>query len=255
MPRKEAAQIFTRLATLVESGKQALDSVRNLGSGAAISNRPSDRGELTDTSANAEVVGVDHAAIHFDFFALDADIGDPMLSTTVGAAGDIEPQMFLEIGEALFELLRKPTGEALGFGQRELAKFRTRAGHGSTREDRGLHREGSNTKFVRHRGRVALWNVDDQQVLHGCGSNVSVGVAIGQIRGGAQLLWSDASSQYGSANVDKTTLLLRVNADVVAVNIHGNIFRFGGIKRKSNLSLQLIQKAVGRPALLQKQKL
>src|SRR5579864_1563095 len=255
MPREESAQIFTRLAALVEPGEQPLDSIRNLGSGAAVANRPRDRRKLPDASANAEVIRIHHAAIHFDFFALDADISDPMLPATIRAAGDIEPQLLLEIGEALFKLLRKPSRKALRLGKRELAKLRTRAGHGSTREDRGLHREGSNTKFVRHRGRVALWHVDDQQVLHGCGSNVSVGVAIGQIRGSAQLLRSDASSQYGSANVDKTTLLLRVNADVVTVNIHGNIFRFGGIKRKSNLSLQLIQKAVGRPALLQKQKL
>ena len=86
--------------------------------------------------------------------------------------------MFLEIGETLFELLREPSGKALRFRQRKLAEFRACAGHGSACEHRSLYRQGSNLKLTSHHSRIALRHVDDQQVLHGGGTNVALRVAI-----------------------------------------------------------------------------
>src|SRR5580704_612365 len=255
MTREKAAQIFTMLATLVESDQQPLDSVRNVRRGTAITDRSSDRSKLPDASADTEVIRVHHAAIHFDFFALDANIGDPMLPAAIWATRDIKAQLFPKIGEALFEFLGQPTGKSLGLSKRKLAELRARAGHGSTCEYRGLHRQGGNFKFTGHGGRLAPRHVDDQQVLHGGGSNVAVGVAVGKLRCRAQLLRTDPPSQHRSANVDKAALLLLMDADVVAVNIPGNFFRLGGIKRKTNCSLQFIQKTIRRPTLLKKQKL
>src|SRR5580704_11833867 len=149
------------LAAVFETGKQPLDGVRNIRRGAAIAYGPRYRGEMANAPADAEVICVHHAAIHFDFLAFDADIGDPMLAATIRAAGNVEAQLFLKIGEALFEFLREPSSKALGFRQRELAKFRACASHGSASEDRGLHRQGSNFKLMGDRGRIALRHVDD----------------------------------------------------------------------------------------------
>src|ERR1700722_8939784 len=168
------------------------------------------------------------------FFPPKADIGDPVLAATIRATGDVEPQLFLKVRNSPFELPRKPARKAFGLGQRELAEFRTRTGDGSACENRGLDGHGSNFKLVGHRRRVALRHIDDQQILHGGGTNVAVRVAIRQIRRRTQLLRRDTASQHGGPYVHEASLLLRVNTDVVAMNVRGNVFQFGGVERKAD---------------------
>src|SRR5580693_3086868 len=229
MPRQKQPQILVCFSALVESGEQPLDGIGNIRGRAAIANRPGQRSNLAEASADTEVVGVYHPPIYLDFFSFNTDVGDPMLAATIRTTSDVEPQLFLKTGKPLFEFLREPSRKAFCFRQCELAKFGSRAGHRSACEYRGLHREGSNFKLMCNGGRVSLWHVDDQQILHGGGTNVAVRVAIRQIRRRAQLLRRDAASQHGGAYVDETWLLLLVNTDVVAMNVRGNVFQLGGV--------------------------
>src|SRR5208282_5695082 len=103
MAREESPQTFAVLTALVETLEETLDGIGNIRGGATITDRPRDRGELADASPNAEVICVDHPAIHFDFLAFDADVGDPMLAAAVWAAGNVDSKLFLKVGEALFE--------------------------------------------------------------------------------------------------------------------------------------------------------
>src|SRR5580704_5770826 len=148
MPRQEKPQVFICFSALVETGEQPLDSIGNIRGGAAIANRPGDRCSLAEASADTEVVGVYHPAIYFDFFPFNADVGDPVLAATIRATSDVEPQLFLKIGKPLFEFLREPSRKDFCFRQCKLAKFRSRAGHRSACEHRGLDRQASNFKLV-----------------------------------------------------------------------------------------------------------
>ena len=96
-------------------------------------------GELADAAAHAEIVGVDHSAVLLDFFAFDADVGDPVLAATVGASGDVQFELLFEAGEAVFEFRGEPAGEAFGFGEGEFAEFRAGAGDRAAREGGGLN--------------------------------------------------------------------------------------------------------------------
>ena len=102
--REKLPEIFSRRALLVEFAKDSLDGVRDFRCGAAIADRPRDGGKLADAPANAKIVGVDHLSIGFDFFTLDADVGDPMLPARVGAAGDMQFEFIGIVGKALIEL-------------------------------------------------------------------------------------------------------------------------------------------------------
>ena len=89
----------------VEVREEAGDGVGDFVGGAAIADWAGDGGELAYASADAEVVGVDHFAVLLDLLAFDADVGDPVLAAGVGAAGDVELDVFLIAGETFFELL------------------------------------------------------------------------------------------------------------------------------------------------------
>ena len=69
-----------------------------------------------------------------DLLAFDADVGDPVLSATVGAAGDVEAKLLVELRQALFKFVDKPAGEALGLRDGELAELRAGAGDGAAPE-------------------------------------------------------------------------------------------------------------------------
>src|ERR1700680_121794 len=100
VPNKEPAQVFARFALCQVLSQQALERIRNFRRGAAISDWPR-RGLMeTERSTHAEVVGVHHAVLNFDFFTLNPDVSDPMLAATVGASGNVQLQMLIETGQA-----------------------------------------------------------------------------------------------------------------------------------------------------------
>ena len=142
---------------------------------------------MTDTAADAEIVGVDQLAIDLDFLALDADVGDPVLAATIGAAGDVKFELMLEIGIAVFESFGEPASEALGFGESEFAKFGAGAGYGAADESGTCDGESAGGEFGDHGGDVSLGDIDEQNILHGSGANVAVRVAFGKIGGQAEL--------------------------------------------------------------------
>jgi hypothetical protein len=78
--------------------QQALDRFGHQRCRAAIAHGASHIGVLTDGSAEAEIIGVGEFAVVLDLFAFDADVGDPMLAATVGAAGDVEAKLLVELG-------------------------------------------------------------------------------------------------------------------------------------------------------------
>src|ERR1700682_5580572 len=82
-----------------------------------------------------------------------------------------------------------------------------------------------------------------------------VGVALGEVGGGSQLLGRNAASQNIGSDVRKPSLLLRVNADVVAMDVGRQLFRFGRIERKAQSILQRFEETFRGPAVLQKEKL
>src|SRR5579863_7452975 len=103
------AKVFIRLASDHVLAEQALDSFGNERRGAAIADWTRNGSMLADRSAKAEIVGVGELAFH-------ANVGDPMLATAVGAAGDVKAKLLIELRQALFKLVDKPAREAFGFG-------------------------------------------------------------------------------------------------------------------------------------------
>ena len=79
-------------------------------------------------STDAEVERSDQRSILLDLLAFKTDLGDPVLSAGVGAAGDVELDLLVEGGKALFHLGDEPACEALSLRDGELAKFGTSAG-------------------------------------------------------------------------------------------------------------------------------
>src|ERR1700692_4169008 len=65
----------------------------------------------------------------------------------------------------------------------------------------------------------------------------------------------DPAAQYGSSHVAISRLLLRMNSDVIAVDIIRWLRRFSWIELKSNPAFQLCLEILRRPAVPQKKKL
>src|SRR6267378_6805087 len=249
--REKAAQIFAGRALPVEFAQQPLDGVRHFGRRAPITYRPRNRRKLPHAAPNAEVIRVHHPSIDLQLLAFDADVRDPMLPATIRASSDVQLELLLEPRQALIELFRKPAREALCFCQRQLAKFRTGAGNGAARKRRGAHRQAHRGQLACNPHRMLVRNIHDQQVLHDRVAEMSVCVAVGKIRCSAQLLGRYAPAQHVRADIRKALLLLCMNADVIAMNIRGKLFRLNRIERKAKPILQSSQERVRRPTMLQ----
>src|SRR5579883_1325455 len=83
----------------MEIVEEARNGVGDFACGATIADGARNSGDLADAAADAEVVGVDHIGALFDFFPFDANVGDPMLTAGVGAAGDVDLDVFLVAGK------------------------------------------------------------------------------------------------------------------------------------------------------------
>src|SRR5580704_540236 len=218
------------MARGVEVGEQARDGVGDFFGGAAVANGAGDGGELAYAAAYAEIVGVDHFAFVLDFLAFDADVGDPVLATGVGAAGDVELDVFLVAGEAVFELLGEPTGVGFGFGESEFAEFGARASDGAAHEGVGLDGEAVGGEFLDYGSDAGFGNVDEEKILHERGAEVAIAVMLGKIGGYADLRRSDAAADDVGADGEKAELFLGDDAEVIAMDGGGELFRSGGIE-------------------------
>jgi hypothetical protein len=206
---------------------------------------------LADTAAYAEIVGVDHFAIGFDFLAFDADISDPVLAAGIGAAGDVEAKLILIVGETIFELLGEPAGEGLGFGESELAEFGAGASDGAANEGRRFDRERGVGQFADHRGDVSFGNVDEKKILHRGVADVAIPIQLGEIGGEGELRGSNASADYGSADGEKAGLLLGDDAEMIAMNSSGRSDGFGGIERIAEFGFDELEERAGGPTVLE----
>src|SRR5260370_26762934 len=121
--RKEAPQIFTRRALGEIVTQQTLDGFRNLSRRAAIPDWPRDPLIQPESTAQAEVISIHHLAVYLDLLALDADVGNPVLSATVGAIRDVQLQVLIKAGQPLFEFFDQPAAEALGPRNAQLAEL------------------------------------------------------------------------------------------------------------------------------------
>jgi hypothetical protein len=111
---------------------------------------------LADRSAEAEVVGVGELALVLDLLAFDADVGDPVLAAAIGAAGDVQLELLVELRQALFELVDEPAREALGLSDGQLAELRAGAGDGAAPEGRAFDVEADLAQFARQLAALAL---------------------------------------------------------------------------------------------------
>src|SRR5262245_42615622 len=100
-----------------------------------------------------------------DLFALDADVGDPMLAAAIRAAGNVQLDLLVETGQALIELSSEPPSEAFGFGEGELAKLGTGASYCTSRECRNLDRQAYRRQFCCDGPGVFLADVCQHNVL------------------------------------------------------------------------------------------
>jgi len=235
--------------------EEAFDSVGNFLCGAAIADGARDTGVGTDSTTDAEVVGVDHLAVHPGFLAFEADVGGPMLAAAIGAAGDVQLQLLLIIREAIFELISEPTGEGFRFGEGEFTEFRTGASDCAADESGGQDREAARVKGSDYFGSVFAGNVDDEKILHGSSADVAIRVLIGEIGGEAKLLRGDAAAENVGAYREAVGLLLRDDAEMVAVKIGRQDFGFGGIEGEAEALLNGGEECVGGPAVLEEEEL
>ncbi len=144
----------------IEIVEEARNGVGDFACGATIADGARNSGDLADAAADAEVVGVDHIGALFDFFPFDANVGDPMLTAGVGAAGDVDLDVFLVAGEAGVEFLGEPAGKGFGFGEGEFAEFGAGAGDGATNERRGLDGKAVGGEIADDGVDAGLGNVD-----------------------------------------------------------------------------------------------
>ncbi len=250
---EEMLERFAGATIRLEGVEETRDGLRNLIGAATVADRTRDGSNVADTAADAEIVGVDKFAIDLDFFALDADVGDPVLTATVGAAGDVEFELMLEIGIAVFESFGKPAGEGFGFGESEFAEFGAGAGDGTTNESGTCDGKAGGVELGHNGGDMGIGDVDEEQILHGSGADVAVGVAFGEIGGEAKLRWSDAAANDGGADGEEAGLLLGNDAEMIAMDVRGGLLRFGGIESKPETSLDGSEERFGGPAVFEEE--
>src|SRR5260221_3766964 len=243
------------MAIVVEMRQEALDGVGDFGGGAAVTDGTGYGGELADAATYAEIVGIDHFAFVLDFFSFDADVGDPVLAAGVGAAGDVELDVFLISGETLFELLGEPAGVGLGFGESEFAEFGTGAGDGAANEGVGFNGETVRGELLDYGCDAGFGDVDEEKILHQGGAEMAVTVVFGEISGYAELRRRDAAADYVGADGEEIVLLLGDYAEVITMDGSGELFGGGGIKFVAELGFDGGQEAVGGPAVLEEKEL
>jgi hypothetical protein len=111
VPGKELAQVFACLTHCEILPEQTLDRIRNLGRGTAISNGPRRRLMQTERSTHAEVIRVNQTSLDFYFFAVNANVGNPVLSAAIGASRNVQLEVLIEARQTLFEFSYQPAGK------------------------------------------------------------------------------------------------------------------------------------------------
>src|SRR5208282_4764123 len=140
------------------------------------------------------VVGICEFALVLDLFAFDADVGDPVLSATVGAAGDVEAKLLVELRYALFKFVDKPAGKTLRLRDGELAEFGACAGDGATPEICSFDVKANLAEFAHEFADLGVRHVSEEQVLRNGGPELAAAKALGEFGCGFQLFSCQAAT-------------------------------------------------------------
>src|SRR3954453_11983313 len=253
MAAEEAPEVLTGLALGEVLREQALDGIRNVGCRAAISNRPR-RGLIqAERATDAKIVSIDEAIADLNLLAFNTDVGDPVLTATVGATGHVQLQVLIESRQAIFELFYQPTRESFGLGDGEFAEFRAAAGNRATSKARATDAKPNRIEFLRQRLGVDRGNIHYEQVLHVGSAEFAARKALRQFSGRLHLVCSNAAAQCNCSYVAQPMLFLGVDANVVAVNIIRSMFFDGRIEFEADAIVQFIQEPLGGPAMAQEE--
>src|SRR6266446_845359 len=101
-----------------------------------------------------------------------------------------------------------------------------------------MHRKTNGSQFFCQRFGIPVRHIDDQEVLHDGCPQIARSEALGEFRSRLQLLRTDASAQDGSPYKAEPFLFLRMNPDVVTIDIVGQKLWLGGIELKAEHALQ-----------------
>src|ERR1700691_2657760 len=100
----------------------------------------------------------------FNFFAFETDVGDPVLAAAVRAAGYVEAELLVELGQAFFHLINQPPREALGLCDSELAELCAGAGDGAAPEGRTLDAEADLFQLASEFSCACIGYVEEEQI-------------------------------------------------------------------------------------------
>src|SRR6266550_5517536 len=118
-----------------------------------------------------------------------------------------------------------------------------------------MYRETDGSQFFRQRFGIPVWHVHDQKVLHDGCPQIARSEALGEFRSRLQLLRTDASAQNGSPYKAEPFLFLRMNPEVVTIDIVRRKLWLGGIERKAEHALQFTLESFPSPAFPKKEEL
>ena len=96
-------------------------------------------------------------------------------------------------------------------------------------------------------------DVDEQKILHRGGAEVAVAILIDEISGDADLRGSDAATNDGGADGEVAGLLLRDDAEMIAMEVGGEEFGFGGIELIAEFRLDGREERFGSPTVLKEE--
>ena len=252
---KKMLQSFAAATIGLEGVEEARNGVRNFVGAAAVADGARDRRDVADSAADAEIVGVDEFAIDLDFLALDANVGDPVLAATVRAAGDVEFDLMFEPGIAVFESFGEPAGEALGFCESEFAEFGAGASNRTANEGGASNGESSGVELGDDGADLGFGDVDQEEILHGGGAELAVGMVFGELGGEAELRRGDAPTNDRGPDGEEAGLLLGSNTEMIAVEFRRKTFGYGGIESEPESLVDGGEKTIRRPAVLEEKKL
>src|SRR5438067_935110 len=253
MAGKEAPEVLAGLTLGKIMSEQALDRVWNFCGQAAISGGAGRRLMQAERAAYAEVVGVEQAVVHLDFFALNPEVGDPVLAATIGASRDVQLEVLVESGKALIQLLDQPSRERLRFGDGELAELGAAARDCSSREGRTADLQSDVIQLFCKRLGIERRDVHHQHVLHVGRAEFAAGKTLSQIRGCLHLVRIDSAAQRNRTDITQPGLLLGVNSDVIAIDVVRRMFFRSGIESEADAILQFGEKAFGGPSVAQEE--
>ncbi len=245
------AEVFAFGAGGEVAVEEAFDGGGAVFCGGTVAQRTGGAGVFAYGSADAEVEGVDEGSVLLDLFAFEADVGDPVLAAGVGAAGDVELDLLVEAGEAVFHLGDEPLVEALGLGDGEFAELCAGAGDGSAPEGGDVHLEAEGVELDDERGGLAVGDVGDEDVLHDGGAELAVAVLVGEVGELDELFATETSVEDGGSDDGEAGLLLGGDTDVVAVDVVGDYVGGGGVgvELVAELGLDGFEHGLGGPAV------